>query len=208
MTANDDALLPRAPFANLPVKSGTGHGVIALDRDGLGLATVHVRQGRNAALAERVRECFGTELPQGPRRIAVGGLAFAGIGPQAWLAAREQGGNAFAESLKAAIGDLASVSDQSDGYAVLRLTGPKLRETLSKVVPIDLHPRAFEPGDVVSTLASHIGATLWRLDDAADGLPVIEVAVFRSLAADFWHALSDSAAEFGLVVAGGERPGQ
>jgi heterotetrameric sarcosine oxidase gamma subunit len=199
MTA--DALLPRAPFAGLAVKPGTGRGVIALDRDGLGLATVHVRRGRSAALAERVRERFGTELPQGPRRTAVGGLAFAGTGPQAWLAVHEQGGNAFAESLKAAIGDLASVSDQSDGYAVLRLTGPKLRETLYKIVPIDLHPRAFQSGDVVSTLASHIGATLWRLDDAADGSPVIEVAVFRSLAADFWHALSESAAEFGLVVA-------
>lgn len=200
MTTDDDALLPRVPFAKPAVESGAGRGVVALDRDGLGLATVCVRQGRNAALAARVRERFGTELPRGPRRAAAGALAFAGIGPQTWLAMREEGGNAFAESLKEAIGDLASVSDQSDGYAVLRLTGPKLRETLAKMIPIDLHPRAFQPGDVVSTTASHIGATLWRLDDAA-GSPVIEIAVFRSLAADFWHALSDSAAEFGLVVA-------
>jgi sarcosine oxidase gamma subunit len=53
---------------------------------------------------------------------------------------------------------------------------------------------------VASTVASHIGITLWRLDDAADATPVFEVAVFRSLAGSFWHALAQSAAEFGLSV--------
>ncbi len=45
-----------------------------------------------------------------------------------------------------------------------------------------------------------MGVTLWRLEDAADGWPVFEFAVFRSLAGSFWHALSHSAAEFGLSV--------
>jgi len=95
---------------------------------------------------------------------------------------------------------VASVSDQSSGYALLRLTGPKLRDALAKMLPIDLHERAFATGDVASTLASHVGVTLWRLEDGADGSPVFEIAMFRSLAGSFWHALTSSAAEFGLVV--------
>lgn len=123
-----------------------------------------------------------------------------GLGPESWLASCEFAGNEFAVSLQESIGAPASISDQSDGYAVLRLSGSKVREMLAKLIPIDVHPRAFRPGDVASTVASHMGVTLWRLHDAADGSPVFEMAVFRSFAAAFWHALSESAAEFGLFV--------
>jgi methylglutamate dehydrogenase subunit D len=159
---------------------------------------VLVRKGCHAQLTQRVRERFGMELPQGPRRTAAGAVALSGIGPHAWLATSERHGHRFTQLLQEAVGDAASVADQSSGYAILRMTGPKLRETLAKILPLDLHPRGFLPGDVASTLASHVGATLWRLEDI-DDLPVFEIAVFRSLAGSFWHTLTDSAAEFGFV---------
>ena len=196
----DQAFTPRAPFSGLAVTSSAGRGVVATDRDGLGLATVAARKGQVLALTQCVRERLGIVLPGGPYRRAEGGVAFAGTGPEIWLATKEMGGNDFAATLREEIGAMAAVSDQSDGYAVLRLTGAKLRDTLAKLVPIDVHSRAFKPGDVASTVASHIGATLWRLEDGPDGAPVFEIAVFRSLAGSFWHALSESAAEFGLVV--------
>jgi len=193
-------LTPRTPFAGLSVKPTAGRGVIVCDRDGLGLATVLVRKAKNEALAQRLLEHLRIELPQGPQRTTAGDLALIGTGPGAWLATQERGGNAFAPSLREWIGDLASVSDQSDGYAVLRLSGPKVRDTLFKLIPIDVHPREFKIGDVASTVAAHIGVTLWRLEDDGNGSPVFEIAVFRSLAASFWHALGESAAEFGFVM--------
>jgi sarcosine oxidase subunit gamma len=45
-----------------------------------------------------------------------------------------------------------------------------------------------------------MGVTLWRLPDAPDGSAVVEIAVFRSLARSFWHALAQGAAEFGLIA--------
>jgi sarcosine oxidase subunit gamma len=195
----DYMLTPRAPVTDLAFSSAPYRGVLVADRDGLGIATVLVRKAQLGALTQRVRERFGIELPRGPHRIAADDVAFAGIGPEVWLATSEERGDAFALSLKEAVGDAASVADQSSGYAILRLTGPKLRETLAKVLPLDLHPRSFAPGDVASTTASHVGATLWRLQDAVDGSPVFEIAVFRSLAGSFWHILASSAAEFGFV---------
>ena len=197
----DAALVPRAPFSGLGPSAGTGTGIIATDRDGLGLATVSVRNGQGPALSRHVKERFGLVLPNGPRRAAVGGISFAGTGPGVWLAAQESGGNEFAAALEAEIGPMAAVTDQSDGYAVLRLAGPRLRDALAKIVPLDVHAGAFERGDVASTVAWHMGVTLWRLEDAADGSPVFEFAVFRSLAGSFGHALALSAAEFGLCVA-------
>jgi methylglutamate dehydrogenase subunit D len=197
----DAALIPCAAFSGWAHSVGAGGGVIATDRDGLGIATVAVRRAQGPALARRVQESFGLLLPAGPRRAAAGaGVAFAGTGPGVWLATQERGGNEFATLLQEKIGDVAAVTDQSDGYAVLRLAGPKVRDTLAKIIPLDVHPAAFRPGDVASTVAAHMGVTLWQLEDAADGSPVFEFAVFRSLAGSFWHALSLSAAEFGLRV--------
>jgi len=193
-------LIARAPFTGLPTLPAAAAGVVVRDCDGLGLATVLVRKGKSEALAQRVRERFGIELPQGPRRTNAGGIAFAATGPGAWLATSQGGGGAFVKSLEEAIGNLASISDQSDGYAVLNLSGPKVRPALCKLVSIDLHPRAFQVGDVAATVAAHIGATLWRLEDGADGSAVFEIAVFRSLAESFWGALLESAAEFGFRV--------
>jgi heterotetrameric sarcosine oxidase gamma subunit len=193
----DPALTPCSPFAGLPVALTSGHGLIVSDRDGLGLATILVKKGKRAALERHIHEHFRLELPQGPRRTAAGNVALAGTGPGAWLATHERGGNAFAASLTKAIGDLAAVSDQSDGYAVLRLSGLRVRDTLAKLVPIDVHPCVFKVGDVATTVAAHIGATLWRLEDGPDGSPVFEISIFRSFAGSFWHMLSDSAAEFG-----------
>lgn len=197
---SDYAFAPRAPFAGLATGSTAGGGVIASDRDGLGLATVAVRKGQLGVLTETVHRHYGVELPRGPYRRQAHGLAFAGIGPETWLATQEHAGNDFAMSLRKNVGATASVADQSDGYAVLRLMGPKLRDTLAKLIPLDVHPLTFKPGDVASTVAAHIGATLWRLEDAFDGSPTFEVAVFRSLADSFWHALSEDAAEFGFAV--------
>jgi sarcosine oxidase subunit gamma len=196
----DAALIPRAPFSGWAHGAGTGGGVIAADRDGLGLATVAVRNAQGPALTQRVTERFGLLLPTGPRRAAAAGVAFAGTGPGVWLAVQEKGGNEFAAALEQEIGAMAAVTDQSDGYAVLRLAGPNVRDALAKLIPLDVHPAAFRPGDVASTVASHMGVTLWRLEDAADGTPVFEFAVFRSLAGSFWHALSLSAAQFGLSI--------
>jgi heterotetrameric sarcosine oxidase gamma subunit len=195
----DPPFIPRPPFAGLPAAPTGGRGVIATVRNGLGLATVLARKGETA-LAELLRDRFGLDLPQGPRRTAARGVAFVGIGPGAWLATAESGGNAFAAALKQAVGDLASVSDQSDGYAMLRLTGPKVRETLAKGVSVDLHKMAFQPGDVAATVVSHIGVTLWRIEDGTDGSPTFEIAVFRSLADSFGHWLCESAAEYGFIV--------
>ena len=87
---------------------------------------------------------------------------------------------------------MASVTDQSDGYAVVRVSGPKARDVLAKGFPIDLHHRAFGPADVASTQVAYMGATLWQVDDA----PTFEIALFRSFAGSFEHWLTESAAEF------------
>jgi len=160
--------------------------------DGLGIATVLVRKGMAGALASRIRERFGLDLPMGPRRVGADDMAFLGTGPGVWLATRENGGNALASYLRDAIGEFASVVDQSDGLVVIRLSGAKVRDALCKLVAIDVDARAFAVGDVAVTSTAHIGATLWRLDDQPGGSACFALAVPGSFTASFREHLAEA----------------
>jgi heterotetrameric sarcosine oxidase gamma subunit len=173
-------------------------GVTAMVREEVGLATVMARRGASDALTQRVRERFGIDLPQGPRRSDATGLVFAGTGPGAWLALIERDGDDLAPRLMSELDGVASVSDQSDGYTVIRLSGARVRDALAKLIPVDVHPHAFKVGDVASTVASHIGVTVWRLPDEPKSSAVFEVILFRSLTRSFQTALAEACAEYGF----------
>lgn len=191
-------LTPRSAFIGLPGRSGRTEGepgVTVRPRDDLALARVVVRKGRTDDLAVAMRSRYGLDLPTTPKRVEQGGLAFIWSGPAQWLAVAEDGRD-LARELVDAIGAFAAVSDQSDGLAVLRVSGPRARDALIKGVGLDLHPRAFGPGDAAVTVISHIGPQLWQLDDR----PTYEIAIYRSFAGSLWRWLEASAAEFGCAV--------
>lgn len=174
-------------------------GVIATERDGLGVARIEAGRGRTAEVAELLRAKLGVAPPNAPRCVGGGDVAIAGVGPNAWLAVHESAGNSFAEALQPLAGHCASVTDQSDAYVIVRLAGPKVREALAKLVPVDLHPRAFRVGDVVQTVCSYVSVTLWRREDDVQGDPAFEIWAGRSFAASLHEAISHGAAEFGYV---------
>lgn len=192
------ALTPLSAFAQLAVP-GAGGGrssLVVAERRGLGLATVTLRKGAEAVFESRLQDAFGISLGHGPRVSAGADVAFVGTGPRRWLAVRPGGGWRFAADLAGTLAGVASVADQSSGYAVLRLSGPRVRDVLAKGVPVDLDASVFKAGEAAVTLAGHVGIILWQ---AGEG-PVFDVAVFRSMAGDFWYWLDTSAAAFGLSV--------
>jgi heterotetrameric sarcosine oxidase gamma subunit len=197
----DAAVDTTSTLAGLPAAVGSGRGVIATERDGLAIARIAARSGQAARLAQLFRAHFGIEPPNAPRRVARGDVGIAGIAPGVWLATRESGGNAFAESLRPLLDDCASITDQSDAYVILGLAGPKVREALAKLIPIDIHPRTFQAGAVAQTLCGYVNVMLWRLEDSG-GDPTFEIWVGRSLAISLYQAISHSSAEFGFLRQG------
>ena len=172
-------------------------GVLVRERNPQ-LATMIVYKGRRPDVSARLEARYGLALPDGPRRVANSALAVIGLGPRAWLFQREAG-RPLAAELSEAIGDAAAVTDQSDGYATLRLIGPRAAALLEKGVSIDLHDGVFLPGSAAVTSCAHLGIMLWRIENENDH-PVYEIAVFRSLARSLWHFIEESASEFGFAV--------
>jgi sarcosine oxidase subunit gamma len=189
--------MPRSPWAGLLpsdrfVLGGAQAGVSVAPRDNLRLATVIARRGNVDELQAKLVALYGIEAPPRPVIVHGRGLDLAWAGPEQWLAVSAD--RAIADRLAGELKGLAAVSDQSGGRAVLRLSGPKLREALAKGCPVDLHPRMFCPGDTAITAIAHMGVHLWQVDDA----PTFDVLVARSMAGSFWRWFSASAREFGL----------
>lgn len=69
------------------------------------------------------------------------------------------------------------VADVSDMRAGFKVSGPRVREVLSKLVPIDLHPNAFGPGQIRRTHLAQVPAALWMTD-----AETARVLCFRSVA--------------------------
>ena len=196
------SLAPRSALAGIAVPGRFGRqdgvaGVTLSERVGSGLATVMAWRGRGPALRAAARASYGVDLPDSSRCVHGPALAFIGTGPGQWLAVSETlAHGALAGDLGKTLGGNASISDQSDGRAVIRIAGPRARDVLAKGLPIDLHPSAFAPGSAATSVVALMGVTLWQTDDA----PTYDIAVFRSLAGSFWTFLVDSAAEFGCSV--------
>jgi methylglutamate dehydrogenase subunit D len=198
----DFVLTPRSAFNRVLVPGRYGAetdvpGVTICEHAGWALASVMARRSKTKELAAHVKECFATDLPMTPRRVADGKIHFIWAGSGRWLAAApDRSAATFESHLREALLGLASVTSQSDGRSIIRISGSKARETLAKGVPLDLHPRAFGPGDTAMTVVAHINVHLWQSDAA----PTYDFAVFRSFAASFCEWLIDAANEFGVEV--------
>lgn len=170
-------------------------GVSITPRGGLALTSVLVTQEGRAALAALIAQSGGA-LPDAGRVSRFVDHALLWSGPEAWLLVSRD--RAASADLTRSLVGVAALSDQSDGKAVLRVSGPRARDALAKGCMIDLHPSAF-PGDAVaSTSIAYVSVQIWRPGDSEDAF---EIFVPRSMAGSFWSWLASSVAEFGCEVA-------
>jgi len=80
----------------------------------------------------------------------------------------------------------AVTTDQSDGLALIAVSGPHTHRILKQLIGIDLHPSVFEADSVAITIAAHIGIRIWREEEN------FVLACFRSFAAALHHALLEA----------------
>lgn len=91
------------------------------------------------------------------------------------------------------------LTDQSDGWACLRLDGEGARDVLARLCPLDLREGRFRRGHSARSLIGHMNASITRV--GAQGWMIL---VFRSMAHSAWHELGTA---MGAVAARGRIPG-
>lgn len=88
----------------------------------------------------------------------------------------------------AALSEAAALTDQSDGWVWLYVTGPSACDTLARLCPLDLRPSAFPAGTAAKSLIGHMQALILRSSDTG-----FELAVFASMADTLRHEIEAAA---------------
>jgi sarcosine oxidase subunit gamma len=78
----------------------------------------------------------------------------------------------------------AALTDQSDGWTTLSLSGAGVTDVLARLVPVDLRLSACPVGTALRTQVNHMNAVILRAGDHA-----FDIMVFRSMSRTAWHEL-------------------
>ncbi len=148
------------------------------------------------ALADAVKTGLGLDLPE-PNRTTQDHtrlLAFAGLNK--WYAMQPGSeGPSLMRTLADALGETATLADQSHGQTVLEIAGEAARDVLAKGVAVDLDPKVFAVGDAAAVPVNHVHVLLWRTQ-----LDTYRLMCMRGFARDLWEFLSAMAAPVGYRV--------
>ena len=85
-----------------------------------------------------------------------------------------------------------SMTDQSDAWVILALTGPLVRRTLERICPIDCSASTMPVGTTARTMIEHLGSIIVRRPDDNDANPCFWLLSARSSASSFLHAITRS----------------
>lgn len=165
---------------------------------GFELVQVMSRRGMWSPTDQACKDAYGQAAPAKPQAVKAEGALLIWSGPDQFLVLSPRG--AALERARLAFAGMASLSEQSDGRCLLRVSGVRARDMLAKVCSLDLHPGVFPAGAAAATSIDHTSVNLWRGDDSASGEAVFFLLVFSTFAESLWHTLLDSGAEYGVSI--------
>ena len=163
------------------------------------LVQVMARRGQWSGVAQACAEGYGKSAPAKPQAVSAEGALLIWSGPDQFLVLSRRGEGSAMERARLAFAGMASLSEQSDGRSLLRISGARARDMLAKVCSLDLHPAVFPVGSAAATSIDHTSVNLWRGEDAG-GEAVFHLLVFATFAESLWHTLLDSGAEYGITI--------
>ena len=171
------------------------HGVVLTELPFLRHINVRLQPEDNAA-QQKFSRSLGFDVPETPNTFVLhGDYLCAWLGPDEWLVVAPQYAK---DSLESALSDFDSgdgfttCADISSGQTIIRVSGLKAADLLSRGAAYDLHPRNFTPGCCVQTMLARTAVTL--LAQSAKE-PTIDVIVRRSFADYLWNWLVDAGKE-------------
>ncbi|MFV0474516.1 MAG: sarcosine oxidase subunit gamma [Pikeienuella sp.] len=180
-------LKPRSVFEGAADAPKGGEGIHFAEGPARGLVSLAARRGGGDALRAALEAAEGLTLPGPGRYAASGALTAMASAPGQWLIAAE--GEADPEArIRAAAGIAGDVTDISDGFVSLRLSGPGARDALARISTLDFTDAAFPVGAFARTRMMQIGVAIRRLGGETG--PAYALETPRSTARSFAHEVN------------------
>ena len=170
-------LIARTPLQEqLPIELGN---VTLTEAVPAFITSIMPRAGKKKACSDALKAAHGVALPAAGRSSGKEGARLVWTGRDQYCLM----GDAPAD---ASVSALAALTDQSDGWAVLRLEGENAGEIMARLCPIDLRDSQFKRGHTARTEVAHMMAVLTRLPNG------YEIMVMRSFAQTLAARLKDA----------------
>ena len=187
----DIRLAPESAFkgCDLPFAAG---GVMLVERPHALMVTVAAYAGAMLDTSLICRDVTGLNLPEAGRWSASAAWEIAYSELDAWCLWGPQEGLA---ELAEALEPHAAVTDQSSGFAGLRIAGDSAAAVLARLTPIDLRPNAFPNGHAARTEIAHMSGLILARDEGYD------IWVARSFARTLHHDLTEAMKSVGALAA-------
>ncbi|WP_298842644.1 sarcosine oxidase subunit gamma [uncultured Roseobacter sp.] len=152
-------------------------GKVSLEEAEMGvLTTLAPYQGQEKAFSAALETAHGMAFPSPNRSTGRAGARAIWFGRDTALLA--------GPAPDASLTGTAALTDQSDAWAAVTLTGPGADDVLARLVPVDLRVTAFRRGHTVRSQITHMNASVTRT--GADSFLIL---VFRSMASTLVHEL-------------------
>ncbi|WP_372609656.1 sarcosine oxidase subunit gamma [Aquicoccus sp.] len=174
MAESELNLIATPPCAGLlPLSIGT---VTASEEPSCALTSIAPYRGQDGALSDALKKAHGMAWPKPGRMTGKAGARALWFGQgQALL---------VGPAPDAELARNAALTDQSDAWAMVRLSGAGAQDVLARLTPLDLRRGSFKRGHTARTEIAHMMGSLTRLGEEA-----FLILVFRSMAATLAHDL-------------------
>ena len=161
------------------------HGPLTIsERPDVALASVAARRGRDLT---QVAQAAGVPLPGPARYLAGAPYAAFWVAPEMWFVEAPFASHELIESLlKTALGDGASVTEQTDAWVAFDLAAPNPAAVLERLCNVDF--AAVSTGYATRTVMDHLGVYLIK-----HGPGAARIYGPRSSAESLLHALEMAA---------------
>ena len=185
---SEPRLKPQLPLGGASPRVETLAGLAIAENADVALASIACRRGRAADCSNAALTLFDFALP-GPGRFAASTpYTVIWTGPEQWLVEAPMATHEdVARMLKGKLGDAASVTEQTDGWARFEVEGVRLADVFERLCALDL--RQMQTGEARHTIIEHLGC----LVVCRAALTAITVLGPRSAARSLHHAMVTAA---------------
>ncbi len=181
-------LKPIPPLAGNTPRTDLFAGLTVTENPDLALASIACRLGQEIAFSAVAKKAFGFALP-GPGLVTgMGDYTAFWTGPDQWMVeAAFASHEDIAAILKAALKSMASVTEQTDGWARFDVQGSAAPTVFERLCNLDT--RAMENGSATRTSIDHLGCFVICRKRGED----FSVLGPRSSAGSLHHAITTAA---------------
>ena len=186
------SLKPLTALTALDNFSETLHGISVSEVTEKAIVSLAISPANDAAFAKAIKKAFKVERPIVGQftQSETNNATFLGLQQDQLFVMFDYAGDRAVDEINSSINasdQIAYLSDQSDSWVTLRMSGGRCLEALERICPLDLHPTTFLVGSVARTSMEHMAAIIVHESDGSYLLMSL-----RSFAQSFLHAVTTS----------------